>query len=107
MSLHSTVTSVGVATVVALEGSVDLASIGTLHGELSRVIRMHPGATIVVDLDAVSALDDTGLGILLGAAAAAREAGGDLEVACSAPSLRARFDRTGFDRAVTVRATIA
>jgi anti-anti-sigma factor len=71
------------------------------------VIRRHPGDSVIVDLDGVDALDDAGLGILLGAAAAARQAGGDLEVVCNRPSLRERLERTRFDRAVAVRATIA
>lgn len=106
MSLHTTVTQVGDAQVVAVEGDVDLASIGVLHGELARVLRQHPASTVVVDLDGVRALDDAGLGVLLGAAASAREADGDLEVVCTRPTLRSRLERTGFDRAVTVRATI-
>ena len=107
MAMRTTVSTVGGAIVVALDGSVDLAAVGTLHGDLTRVIRRHPGDSVVIDLDGVDALDDAGLGVLLGAAAAARESGGDLEVVCNRSSLRERLERTRFDRAVTVRATIA
>lgn len=105
--MRTTVSAVGGATVVALEGSVDLAAVGALHGDLTRVVRRHPGASVIVDLDAIDALDDAGLGVLLGAAAALRESGGDLEVVCNRPALRERLERTRFDRAVKVRATIA
>ena len=107
MTMRTTVSTVGGAIVVALDGSVDLAAVGTLHGDLTRVIRRHPGDSVVIDLDGIDALDDAGLGVLLGAAAAARESGGDLEVVCNRSSLRERLERTRFDRAVTVRATIA
>jgi anti-anti-sigma factor len=107
MTMRTSVTTVGASTVVALEGTVDLASVGTLHGDLSRVVRRHPGVVLLVDLDAVDILDDAGLGMLLGAAAAARELGGDLEVVCNRPALVERFRRSRFDRAVTVRSTIA
>ncbi len=107
MSLHSTVAPVGDALVVTLEGVVDLASVARLHSELTNAVRRYPGETIVVDLDGVGALDDTALGVLLGAAASAREAGGDLQVVATDPSMRARLERTRFDRAVDVRATIA
>ena len=107
MAMRTTVSTVAGAIVVALEGSVDLAAVGTLHGDLTRVIRRHPGDSVVIDLDGIDALDDAGLGVLLGAAAAARESGGDLEVVCNRSSLRERLERTRFDRAVTVRATIA
>jgi anti-sigma B factor antagonist len=105
--IRSTVTTVGANIVVALDGAVDLASIGVLHGDLTRVIRRHPDELIVVDVDGVDTLDDAGLGVLLGAAATAREAGGDLEVVCTRSSLRDRLERTGFDRAIAVRSTIA
>ena len=105
--MRTTVSAVGGATVVTLEGSVDLAAVGTLHGDLARVIRRHPGDSVIVDLDGVDALDDAGLGVLLGAAAAARQAGGDLEVVCNRAALRERLERTRFDRAVAVRTTIA
>jgi len=107
MAMRTTVSTVAGAIVVALEGSVDLAAVGTLHGDLTRVIRRHPGDSVVIDLDGIDALDDAGLGVLLGAAAAARDSGGDLEVVCNRSSLRERLERTRFDRAVTVRATIA
>ena len=107
MAMRTTVSTVGGAIVVALDGSVDLAAVGTLHGDLTRVIRRHPGDSVIIDLDGIDALDDAGLGVLLGAAAAARESGGDLEVVCNRSSLRERLERTRFDRAVTVRATIA
>jgi anti-sigma B factor antagonist len=94
------------APVVAIDGVVDLAAVGRLHSELTRAVRRHPGATLVVDLDAVDVLDDTGLGVLLGAAAAARDAGGDLEVVATRTAIRDRLATTRFDRAVVVRDTI-
>ena len=105
--IRATVTTVGGNTVVALDGTVDLASVGVLHGDLARVIRRHQGDLIIVDLDGVDTLDDVGLGVLLGAAATAREAGGDIEIVCTRPPLRERLRRTRFDRAITVRSTIA
>jgi anti-sigma B factor antagonist len=106
MTMHTTVSTVGGSIIVVLDGSIDLAAVGTLHGDLTRVIRRHPGDSLIVDLDGIDAIDDTGLGVLLGAAAAARESGGDLEVVCNRSSLRGRLERTRFDRAVVVRATI-
>lgn len=103
MDLHARVETVGSTPVVVIEGVVDLATIPTLHTHLSRAINHHPGVTLVVDLDAVTALDDCGLGVLLGAAGRAREAGGDVAVVASSPRLRERFRSTGLDRAVEVR----
>lgn len=107
MQVHTTVSTVGSSIVVVVDGPVDLASVGHLHNDLARVIRQHPNQVLVVDLDGITVLDDAGLGVLLGAAATARESGGDLEVVCTKPALRGRLERTRFDRAVDVRATIA
>jgi anti-anti-sigma factor len=98
---------VGSATVAVVEGAVDLATIAAFHGALTQVLRQHPATVVIVDLDGVTVLDDAGLGVLLGAAAAARDAGGDIEVVCTRPSLRERLAHTRLDRAITVRSSIA
>ena len=69
---------------------------------LYRLVGDHPARRVAVDLDGVDVLDDTGLGVLLGAAGRARQAGGELVVVVSDERLRARFAATGFDRAVDV-----
>jgi anti-sigma B factor antagonist len=89
--------------VVSVEGVIDLATIPALHAHLLRAVADHPGSTVVIDLDAVTALDDCGLGILLGAAGRARESGGDLTVVVTSDRLRERFRSTGLDRAIEVR----
>ena len=93
--------------VVALDGFVDLSSLPTLHSHLHTAIREHPGATVAVDLEAVESLDDAGLGVLLGAAGRAREQHGELVIICNDPRLRERFERTGLDRAISVRDRLA
>ena len=107
MQVRTTLDHVGGSIVVTVDGLVDLAAVGHLHDDLTRAVRRHPGVTLVVDLDAVSVLDDAGLGVLLGAAATARDADGDLEVVCTRPALRKRLALTRFDRAVNVRDSIA
>ena len=106
VQVHTRVDDVGGSIVVTIDGMVDLSSIGHLHDDLARAVRHHPGVTLIVDLDAVSVLDDAGLGVLIGAASASRDAGGDLEVVCTRPALRERLTRTRFDRAVDVRDSI-
>jgi anti-sigma B factor antagonist len=93
---------VGTLPVVALSGSVDLATVPQLTTALYRLVAEHPAARVAVDLDGVDVLDDTGLGVLLGAAGRARQAGGELVVVVSDARLRERFATTGFDRAVDI-----
>ena len=107
VNLHVTTATVGDREVVSVEGVLDLASLATLHDALNRAAQQHRGSTLVVDLDGVSAIDDSGLGILLGAAANARQSGGDLELVVGDGPIRRRLEQTRLDRAVSVRATIA
>lgn len=107
MDLRATPTIVGSVPTVVVDGVVDVASIAVFRDALLRSIHAHPGATVIVDLDGVAALDDTGLGILLGLAATAREADGDVEIVCNDERLRTRLARTRLDRAIAVRASIA
>jgi anti-anti-sigma factor len=92
--------------VLAVNGTVDVATVPALRDALLRLVADRPGGRVVVDLDGVTALDDTGLGVLLGVAGRAREAGGDLVVVCAGERLRRRFAVTGLDRAVEVAARI-
>ncbi len=63
--------------------------------------------TVAVDLDAVDALDDIGLGILLGAAGRARRGSGDVVIVCGNAALREQFAVTGLDRAISVTPSLA
>ena len=103
MNLSTSTIVVGGDAVISLSGEVDLATIPLLHDALSKALTHHPGRLIVIDLDGVTVLEDTGLGVLLGAAGSARQAGADLVVVCNNMRLRERLDRTGFSRAVDVR----
>lgn len=107
MQLTVSVSTVGSRLVVALDGIADLGSVPKLQAELRREIVRSPGETILVDVDGLIALDDVALGALLGAAATAREHGGDLEVVAGSERWRHRFSATRFDQAVTIRASIA
>jgi anti-anti-sigma factor len=103
VDLQVRVDTVGDTPTVGLGGLADLASVPLLHDVLTRAVLDHPGETVVVDLDGVVGLDDSALGMLLGAAGRARDLGGDVEIVCSSDTLLERFRSTGLDRAVTVR----
>jgi anti-anti-sigma factor len=106
VDLQTTTSVVGGMPVLSVSGTVDLATVPGLRDALVRLVGDHPGGRVVVDLDGVIALDDTGLGVLLGAAGRSREAGGDLVVVAAGERLRRRFATTGLDRAVEVAARI-
>ncbi|MBI4933436.1 MAG: STAS domain-containing protein [Actinobacteria bacterium] len=106
MELNCVHAFVGQQAVLQVSGEIDLATVPLFRDHLVRLVDTHPGATVIVDLDGVTALDDTGLGMLLGAAGRARQLEGDLVLVCSGERLLARFALTGLDRAVTVQPTI-
>lgn len=92
----------GAMPVLHVSGEIDLATLPALRDQLTRAVSLHGGRTLAVDLDGLIALDDTGMGMLLGAAGRAREQGGDLVLVCTNDWLRHRFAVTGLDRAVQV-----
>ena len=106
MELRCILTTIGAHPVLQVSGELDMATVPLLRDHLARAVDEHRGATLWVDLDGVTALDDTCLGMLLGAAGRAREAGGDLALVASGERLRHRFALTGLDRAVTVAPTL-
>jgi anti-sigma B factor antagonist len=97
---------VGNVPVLQVSGELDLASIPQFRDAVVRLIDQYAGVMAAVDLDGVSALDDTGLGVLLGAAGRARELGGDVVLVCTGERLLQRFERSGLSRAIDVRARI-
>jgi len=67
---------------------------------LFKTVDDHPAEHVALDLDGVGALDDAGLGVILGAAGRARTHGGELVVIASGSTLMQRFTFTGLNRAV-------
>ena len=100
--LHADVAEVAGIPVVALSGRVDLSTIPTLQNALVQAIAANIGRSIAVDLDGVDGLDDTGIGVLVGAAGRARGSGGDVVIICSRDALLRRFAITRVDRAVDI-----
>ncbi|MFZ4719336.1 MAG: STAS domain-containing protein [Ilumatobacteraceae bacterium] len=106
MELACRATELAGQPLLQVQGEVDLATLPAFRDHLARLVTAHPGITVFVDLDGTTALDDSGIGMLLGAAGRARMAGGDLEVVCTDPRLLERFTLTRLDRAVVVRRAV-
>ena len=107
MEFRSSTYTVDDRPVVAVEGVVDLVAVPVVRDLFQRLLREHAGDTLVIDLDGVTTFDDCGLGVLVGAAATARERGGDVELVCTAGALRDRLAVTRLDQLFTVRETAA
>jgi anti-sigma B factor antagonist len=91
-------------TVLELEGEVDLSTLPVLRDRLLRAASQQPGV-VAVDIDGVAAMDDTGLGVLMGVAGRLRAQGGELMLVCANPRLLELMRLTRLDRAIDVHPT--
>ena len=85
-------------------GELDAYTVGQFRealGELAEKPR------VLIDLSDVPFMDSAGLGALIGGIRRAREADGEVAVACSRPTLTRLLHTTGFDRIVPVTETVA
>jgi anti-sigma B factor antagonist len=84
-------------------GELDAYTVGQFRESLAELA----GADrLLIDLSEVPFMDSAGLGALIGGIRRAREAGGDVAVACSRPTLTRLLHTTGFDRIVPVTETV-
>ena len=91
-------------TVVRPKGDIDAYSVGQFRealGELADRPR------VLIDLSEVPFMDSAGLGALIGGIRRAREADGEVAVACSRATLTRLLHTTGFDRIVPVTESVA
>lgn len=84
-------------------GELDAYTVGQFREALAELTS---ASRLLIDLSAVPFMDSAGLGALIGGIRRAREAGGDVAVACSRPTLTRLLHTTGFDRIVPVTETI-
>lgn len=80
--------------VLALEGELDLASVGQVQEQLASA-EARSAQRIVVDLDGLAFIDSTGLRTLIEADTSARERGAELWLRPGDPSIQRVFELTG------------
>jgi len=91
MQLTSSINRDGTHPVLVLAGEIDLATVPICLDMITKFVDDHAEHDIAVDLCLVTALDDTGLGVILGAVARARAAGSLLSLIVDDPHMRVRF----------------
>src|SRR4030095_12823319 len=84
-------------------GELDAYTVGQFREALGDV---SANPRLLIDLSEVPFMDSAGLGALIGGIRRAREAEGDVAVACSRPTLTRLLHTTGFDRIVPVTETV-
>ena len=91
MQLSSSIIRDGSLSVLIFAGEIDLATVPTCSDMLTKFVDDHAGLDIAVDMRQVTALDDTGIGVILGAVARARTSGSHLALVIDDQHMRARF----------------
>jgi anti-sigma B factor antagonist len=84
-------------------GELDAYTVGQFRESLGDLAST---GRLIIDLSEVPFMDSAGLGALIGGIRRAREAGGQVAVACSRPTLTRLLHTTGFDRIVPVTESI-
>jgi anti-sigma B factor antagonist len=87
----------GDVAIVTVSGELDLALCSKLTPELNAALRSAARA-IVIDLEAVSLVDSSGIALLLNAFRRLDHAGRQLAIACPMGSPRRAFELTALDR---------
>lgn len=93
----STIEQVDGAAVVTLRGEVDAHTAPTLRLELRSLIEEAEATTVVIDLSAVTFLDSSVLGALVGALRRLRERQGQLRIVPPLTSAARILELTGLD----------
>ncbi len=84
----------GRSTVLALEGTLDVATAPQASAAIQRFILEH-GASVVIDTSRLDFIDSKGVGTLIGAAKSARELGGKIYLLNPATPVRKIIETCG------------
>jgi anti-sigma B factor antagonist len=84
-------------TVVSPRGRLDMASAPAFRDQMRDLVSTG-SSCLVVDLANVTFVDSSGLGAVIGGLRLARQAGGDLRIACPTDQVRMVLDITSLDR---------
>jgi anti-sigma B factor antagonist len=91
-------------TIVTVSGDIDMITVAGLREQLFELAAS--GRPIVADLDRVSFIDSTGLGVLVGTVKRAASHGGAFHVVSAQPSISRLFRLTGLDGAIPLARTL-
>jgi anti-sigma B factor antagonist len=105
MELHLHVQHHGDRAVVHVNGEVDLATCPQLRAKLVELVDQGV-YHLIVDLEQVSFLDSSGIGVLIGGLRRVREHGGSLRLTAPSPQVRRVLELTGVTTLLPTYATL-
>jgi len=104
VSLRVNAQMIGPHLLLALDGALDLSSLPHFSDALARHLSSHTSAAI--DLDGVTVLDDTAIGILLGVATRRREVNDPLVLVCTNPAIIGRLEKAGVNMIIPIVSSV-
>ena len=90
--------------IAAVTGDIDMSTVAGLRERLFALA--DGGESLIVDLNRVTFIDSTGLGVLIGTARRAAARGASVHAVCSRPQTRKLLWLTGVDRRIPLTATL-
>lgn len=96
MKIHTKILGTHLA-VLKLEGKLNMVSAPKLRDEIHATVTAG-NFNVAIDLTSVDFIDSSGLGALINGLKAARQAGGDLRIACPAEQVKMVLQLTNIDR---------
>lgn len=99
--LHTRVKEAGGIPVVELEGEIDLSTSPLFKERVYEVIDAG-GKEIVIDLNGLSFMDSTGLGVLVAVLKKTKSEGGRVRLVCGRENIRKVFILTGLDKVFSI-----
>jgi anti-sigma B factor antagonist len=92
------------AVIAEVTGDIDISTVSRLRERLLELA--DSGDPLIVDLNEVSFIDSTGLGVLVATARRADAHGGSLHAVCSRPPTKKLLWLTGVDRRIPLTDTV-
>jgi anti-sigma B factor antagonist len=99
-------TESGTRSILVVEGEVDAHTAPQLKAAIATAL--DKGSTeVIADLDQVTFMDSTGLGVLVGGLKRLREVGGELRIVCSRRPILRILEITGLDKVIPLYSALA
>ena len=90
--------------IAEVAGDIDVSTVAGLRERLFELA--DSGQPLIVDLNRITFMDSSGLGVLVAASHRAHAHGGSLHAVCSQPQPRKLLWMTGVDRRIPLTATV-
>ena len=95
----------GSASVVTIQGKVNFEVTAQLRDVIRETVATQQPKLLVINLDGVSFIDSSGLGLLVAARNSVDKSGGKLHLSCLPPTVKKTFDQTNLTNYFSIFAT--